>query len=99
MFKNNFIINIDVARKNIQAHEKRMEKLRRKYIKELCKDIDRESKRGRKYICTKNSQEKFMTYDYMMEIKVYFEKLGFMVTEKESYHGTFISYLKISWED
>lgn len=99
MFGNNFIINIDVARKNIQAHEKQMEKLRRKYIKELCRDIKRESKRGKKCIFTKNIREDFMTYEYLMEIKVYFEKLGFTVVEKENYYGVLSVYLKISWED
>ncbi len=99
MFENNFIINWDVARKNMQAHEKKMEKLRRKYIKQLCKDIDRESKSGNKMIFTKTLRENFMTYEFMMELKEYFEKLGFAVTEKGSRYGVLTSWLEIRWDN
>lgn len=93
------VVNVDAARKYMLAHEKRMEKLRRKYIKELYKDIKRASKRGEKYVLTKSLSEAFMTYDYMMELKSHFEKLGFTVTEKGGKHDLFKPWLKISWED
>lgn len=99
MFENNFIINVDVARKNIQAHEKKMEKLRRKYLKQLSKDINRESKKGNKMTYTKTLKENFMSYEFLMEIKEHFEKLGFTVTEKGSTYGVLTCWLEIRWGD
>jgi hypothetical protein len=99
MFENNFVINWEVARKNMQAHEKKMEKLRRKYIKQLCKDINRESKNGNKMIFTKTLKENFMTYEFMMELKEYFEKLGFTVAEKGFSSFGLLPFLEIRWDD
>jgi len=94
---NSIVINVDAARKYLQEHERKLEKMRRKYIKQLCKDIKREAKRGSKVIYTKTLRESFMTYEYMMELKEYFEKQGFTVKEEGNNHGALTSWLEIRW--
>lgn len=93
------VINVDAARKYLQTHERKLEKMRRKYIKQLCKDIKREAKRGSKMIYTKTLRENFMTYEFLMELKEHFEKLGFTVTEKGSTYGPLTCWLEIRWGD
>lgn len=99
MFENNFIINIDIAKKNMQVAEKRLQRERKRYIRQLCKYIKSESKKGNKYVLTKTLREKIMSYEFMMELKEHFEKLGFTVTEKGNYSGFLTCWLEIRWDN
>ena len=56
------VINVDAARKYLQTYERKLEKMRRKYIKQLCKDIKREAKNGNKMTYTKTLREDFMSF-------------------------------------
>ena len=99
MFKNNFIINVDVAKKNMQVAEKRLQRKRKAYTRQLCKDIKRESKKGNKMIMTKTIRDKIMSYEFLMELKEYFEKQGFTVNEKGNSYGPLTCWLEIRWDN
>ena len=104
MFKNWFKqkakgdVTVAEARANYQKHQDDLNLERMKYIKRLCNRIKEDSRKGCTYIRTINTLNGFMTYDYMIEIKSYFEQRGFKVTEESNSSGYITSWLKISWE-
>lgn len=94
-------VNVDIARANYAEYEKDIKEKQQKYIKELCKRIKEDARKGCKSITTFwDLYEKFLTYDFQMnEIMPYFTQRGFKVTEESSTTGVLETWLRISWED
>ena len=90
-------VNVDIARANYQKYQDELEQKRKDYVKTLCKRIKVASRDGYQFIKTANLLDDFMTYEFMMELKEYFEQRGFNVKEEDSSTGAISSYLKISW--
>ena len=90
-------VNIDIAKANYQKYQDELEQKRKDYIKTLCNRIKTASRNGCKSIETESSLNDFMTHEFMMEIKCYFEQRGFNVKEESSFSGVFTSWLRISW--
>lgn len=91
-------VNVDIARENYQAYQKELECKQKDYIKTLCNEIKICSRKGWKSIKTEDLLNDFMTYEFMMEIKEYFEQRGFHVKEEGNRSGILTSWLRISWE-
>lgn len=95
-------VNVDIARINYQAYQQayqdELEQRRKDYIKTICNRIKVVSRDGCQSIETENLLNDFMTYEFMMELKEYFEQRGFHVTEEGSNSGVITSWLRISWE-
>ena len=92
-------INVDIAKENYQKYQDDLEQKRRDYIKSLCRKINEASRHGCKSIETETLLSRFMTYEFLMEIKKYFEQRGFLVTEESNGSGVITSWLRISWEE
>lgn len=91
-------VNIDIARENYKKYEDELVQRQKDYIKTICNRIKASSRNGCRSIDTANLLNDFMTYDFMMEMKSYFEQRGFDVEEKRSNSGCITSWLRISWE-
>ena len=91
-------VTVDVAKANYQKYQDELEQKRKDYIKTICNRIKADSRNGRKSIVTATLlNNDFMTYDFMMEMKEYFEQRGFCVKEESNSSGTITSWLRISW--
>lgn len=90
-------VNVDIAKANYQKYQDELEQRRKDYIKTLCDRIKIVSRDGCKSIETANLLNDFMTYEFMMELKEYFEQRGFNVKEERSNTGVITSWLRISW--
>lgn len=90
-------VNIDIAKANYQKYQDKLEQQRKDYIKTVCNDIKIASINGCKSIKTVDLSEDFMTYEFMMEMKHYFEQRGFNVKEESNSCGVLTSWLRISW--
>lgn len=90
-------INVDIAKNNYQKYQDELERQRREYIKTVCNEIKIASRNGFQSMTTKNLLDEFMTYDFMMELKEYFEQRGFDVKEERNGTGVLTSWLRISW--
>ena len=97
-FENKDDVTADIAKSNNKFYQYQLEERRRDYIKSLCKQIKIESLKGSKCIITADLQHEIMSYDFMMELKEYFEQRGFNVEEKSNRCGVLTSWLRISWE-
>ena len=91
-------VNINIAKANYQKYQDDLEQKRQNYIKRLCALIKEDSRRGSTSIVTVDLFHDFMTYDFMMEMKEYFEQRGFTVKEESNRSGIITSWLRISWE-
>lgn len=91
-------VNVDIAKANYQKYQDELEQQRKDYIKNVCNRIKIESRNGCKSIETASLLNNFMTYEFMMEIKEYFEQRGFNVKEESNRTGVLTSWLRISWE-
>lgn len=95
-------ITVDDARENYKECEKKHDSALRLmqlvYIPELCDEIKTSSKKGKKSITTVDTLYDFFTYDFMDEVKEFFEKRGFTVKEEKTCSGVCKSWLRISWE-
>lgn len=95
-FKNLFSrdIAVDTARTNYAKYERNLKRRQKQHIKDLCKSIRSLSKNGCRFITTADTYYDFVTYEFLHEIKEYFEQRGFEVKEID---GTESSWLKIIW--
>ena len=91
-------VNVDIARANYQKYQDELKQRQKNYIKTVCDRIKIASRDGCKSIETANLLNDFMTYEFMMELKEYFEQRGFQVKEESSSSGVLTSWLRISWE-
>ena len=91
-------VNVDIARANYQKYQDELEQRQKDYIVAVCNRIKGASRNGYKNIETANLLNDFMTYEFMMELKEYFEQRGFNVKEESSSTGAITSWLRISWE-
>jgi hypothetical protein len=91
-------VNVNIAKANYQKYQDELERQRRNYIKTVCNVIKMESRNGSKSITTATLLEDFMNYEFMMEMKEYFEQRGFHVKEESNCSGILTSWLRISWE-
>lgn len=91
-------VNVDIAKAYYQKYQDDLKRQQKEYIKTICNEIKALSRCGRKSIKTKTLSTEFMTYEFMMELKEYFEKRGFQVKEEINNSGVLTSWLRISWE-
>ena len=91
--------DVNVAKSNYKKYQDKLECKRRDYIKTLCDEIKIASRNGCQSIETENLLNDMMTYEFMMELKEYFEQKGFNVKEVSNGYGVITSWLRISWED
>lgn len=91
-------INVDIARANYQKYQDELKQQQKDYIKTVCDRIKIESRNGCRSIETANLLNDFMTYEFMMKLKEYFEQRGFQVKEESNSSGILTSWLRISWE-
>lgn len=91
-------INIDIARANYQKHQNDLKRKQNDYIKTLCGAIKVDARKGKKYIDTLNVLEKdFMTAEFIIEMKTYFEQRGFKADVTNC--GLSRCWLRISWDE
>ena len=91
-------VTVDIARANYKKYENQLKKMQCAYIRGLCDQIKAESKQGKKSITTLDTCYDFFTYEFMEEVKEYFEQRGFTV-KKESNHTCILkSWLRIRWD-
>ena len=90
-------VNVDIARANYQKYQDELKKIQKNYIKTVCNKIKIASRNGCKSIETVSSLTDFMTHEFMMEMKEYFEQRGFCVKEESNKSGLITSWLRISW--
>ena len=90
-------VNVDIARTNYQKYQDELKEIQKNYIKTVCNKIKIASRDGCKSIKTVNSLADFMTHEFMMEMKEYFEQRGFCVKEESNKSGLITSWLRISW--
>lgn len=89
---------VEVARDIRKKHEDDLEKMRKAYIKELCDQIKTDARKGCKSTTTVDTLYDFITYEYLNELKEYFEQRGFKVKEESNRTGILKSWLRIIWE-
>ena len=93
-------ITFDMARANYNEYEQELKKQQQNYIKELCEEIKLMSRAGKLSTTTfYTQQEKFMTDDFLQELKTYFTSRGFKVKEENYIYSMITKYLRISWEE
>ena len=90
-------VNVDIAKNNYKKYQDDLEQERKDYIKILCNQIKISSRNGSKSIVTFDLHHTFMSYEFMMELKEYFEQRGFNVEIERSRTGLITSWLRISW--
>ena len=88
-------VTVDVANSNYQKYQDELKKKRKEYIKTLCNRIKSQSRDGYKHIATMNFSNEIMSFEFIDELRVYFEQRGFEVVER---HGLFEGWLEISWQ-
>ena len=92
---NNRDITVDDARDNYKKYENMLRTVQHAYIQELRCQIKTSARKGKQSITTADTCYDFFTYEFMEEVKEYFEQRGFSVTKE----GTWMkSWLVISWE-
>ena len=91
-------MTVDIARANYKKYEDGLDKMRKAYIKGLCEQIKKDARDGRRSMTTLDTCYDFVTYEYLEEIKEYFEQRGFKVKEESNHTGILKSWLRISWE-
>ena len=96
--KRNDDITVDIARANYKKYEYGLEKMRMAYIKGLCDEIKHAARNGSKSITTVDTCYDFVTYEYLEELKEYFEQRGFKVKEESNRIGVLKSWLRIMWD-
>jgi hypothetical protein len=93
-------VTFDMARANYKEYEQQIKKEQQNYLKQLCEKIKTEAKLGKLSITTLYTQEeKFMTDDFLQELKTYFISRGFKVKEKDHVYSMLKKSLRISWEE
>lgn len=90
-------LTVDVAKSNYQKYLDDLVKKQEEYKLELCDDIKRYSRSGFTFTTTRHifSIDKFITKDYLNDLKVYFDAKGFDTKIVEYDDGD--AYLRISW--
>ena len=87
--------NADKARELSNMHIKGFNKKQEKYKNRLCRGIYVTARCGIRSIYTDEvGDEDWITVDYLLSLKEYFENKGFDV---KMYEKDYPSYLKISW--
>lgn len=90
---------VDTAKSNYKKYQNDLKRKQMDYIRHLCDEIKVVSRRGQQSVETVNLLNDFMTRDFMIELKEYFENKGFSVKEESNKTGILTSWLRISWED
>ena len=91
-------VTADIARDNYKKYERQLKKMQASYIRGLCDQIKSEARSGKKSITTVDTCYDFFTYEFMAEVKEYFEKRGFNVKEESNRTGVLKSWLRIRWD-
>lgn len=91
-------VDVEVARANYQIYQDRLKQQQDEYTKALCKKIKLAAIQGKQSIETATLLNDFMTKEFMVELKRYFEQRGFAVSEERNSSGVLTSWLKISWQ-
>lgn len=91
-------ITVDIAKANYKKYEDSLKRIQKAYINGLCHGIKTEARKGKKSITTVDTCYDFMTYEFMYEVKEYFEQRGFKVKEESNRTGILKSWLRIIWE-
>ena len=91
-------VDVEFARANYKEYLNDLKEEQRKYIKTLCHEIKTSSRQGSQSVITVNSSNKIMTYEFMAEIKEYFEQRGFRTREESGILGNSIYWLRIMWD-
>ena len=92
-------VNVDIAKANYQKHQDYLKQQQDEYIKNVCRKIKLESRRGDKYtdtLCVKDRE--FMTQEFLYEMKTYFEQRGFQADITFRPYGPTDMWLRIRWE-
>lgn len=92
-------VNIDIAKANYQKYQDYLKRQQDEYIKDVCRKIKLESRQGDKYtdtLCVKDKD--FMTPEFLLEMKTYFEQRGFNTDIKSYCYGSCENWLRIRWE-
>lgn len=90
-------VTVEIARDNYQKYQDELKQQGKDYIKSLCAEIKRVSRNGCNSIETESSWNPFMTKEFFIELKEYFEQRGFQVVEKSNSSGCISRWLEISW--
>lgn len=90
-------LTVDVARANYQEYLEDLKNEQKEYKFKLCDEIKYYSRQGFTNITTActNGMQKFITKDYLNDLKVYFDTKGFSTRIIEDSAGD--TYLRISW--
>lgn len=91
-------VDVEVARANYQIYQDRLKQQQREYTKSLCREIELAAIQGKQSIVTATLLNNFMTEEFMVELKHYFEQRGFAVSEERNTSGVLTSWLRISWQ-
>ncbi len=87
--------NAENVRKINTIHTDTFTKKQNKYKNKLCKEIVDAAIIGKNEICTDETRdEDWLTEEYLLYLKEYFESKGFTVYKLDNYGD---SYLKIIW--
>lgn len=97
MFRKKKELTVDVARANYQKYLKEVRDKQEQYKIELCDEIERYSRRGFLSTMTRHihSIDRFITKEYLDELKVYFDAKGFTTKLIECEDGD--GWLIIKW--
>lgn len=88
-------VNVDIAKANYQKYQDKLEQQRKDYIKTVCNNIKIASINGDKSIGAADLSDDFITYEFVMEMKEYFEQKGFDVKVEDN---VLMYWLRISWQ-
>jgi hypothetical protein len=91
-------VTVDIARANYRKYENQLKMMQCAYIRGLCDQIKNEARYGKKSITTVDTCYDFFTYEFMEEVKNYFEQRGFDVKEESNRTGVLKSWLRIRWD-
>lgn len=95
---NNNGITVDIAKSEYKKYEYGLEKMRKAYLNGLCDQIKTDARKGYKSTTTLDTCYDFVTYEYLEDVKKYFEQRGFIVKEESNHKGVLKSWLRISWD-
>ena len=91
------VLDAQYAKFEVDKHNKSFTKEQDKYRDSLCYQIIKEARSGKRLVYTYTvGDKKFMTNDYLEELKIFFENRGFEAVKV--YDDTFYGYyLQIMW--
>ena len=91
------VVDAEFARSEVERYNQNFTKEQDKYRDNLCSQIICGARNGNRVVYTHTvGDKKFMTNDYLEELKIFFEDRGFEVVKV--YDDTFYGYyLQIMW--